>query len=90
MDTPTSFIPHEQPLVGVDELNDFSTFFLHSFPFHVVSVVCLCGETKPGMQETKLILFWTAHGGLQNCMLCQNYSAGQVVNTDSLASALRK
>jgi len=43
MDTPTNFIQHERPLVGVEECFDWLGHFSHpSFLFHLVDVVCIC------------------------------------------------
>jgi len=68
------------PLGGCGRMTICQIIFPSSFLFlicwHSVSV----WETNLGLQETKLLLFSTACQGLQNCMLCQNYLADQVIN----------
>jgi len=69
MDTPSSFIPHEHPLVGVEECCDCwiisSAFFPVSTSWRSVSL----WEIDLGLQVTKPVLCAVAYEGFQNCML---------------------
>jgi hypothetical protein len=69
MDTPTSFIPHEHPLVDVECL-DLLGHFSHLLSYYTGWCSTSVWETNLGLQVTKPILFSTACQSLQNCMPC--------------------
>jgi len=78
MDNPTSFIPYEHPLVGVEEW--FTTSFVtRSFWYRLVDGVSVW-ETNLGYQGT------TACQGLQNRMQCRTQQVKWYI--DSVASAM--
>jgi len=75
-------IPHEHLLVDVEDSLDFWGHF-PSLLLLVTSNWCSVSvweRTNLWLQETKPVSFWTAYEGLQNHKLCQNYSAGHIVN----------
>jgi hypothetical protein len=57
MDTHASFIPHEHPLVGVDEVVDFSGHFPFFFPVSSGWCSVSVWENNLGLQGTKPVIF---------------------------------
>jgi len=66
--------------MGVEKFLGLSKHFPFLFPVSTGWCSVSMWETNLGLQDTKLLLFSTAYQGLQNCMLCQNYSTGLAVN----------
>jgi len=62
MDTPSSFVPHEHPLVGVEECLDLLGHFSSPLPCFNWFVLCDCVTVR--LQATKPVLFSIAYEGL--------------------------